>query len=299
METMDFETLSGYFIRGDISGAIEYMSRFDELRETADAYINLYEKEQYLRYGIPEPLEGVLLEYQKYFREVFYLKSDKNEADARLLSRLAKRLGTAEDESTISDSLKTLFAENGFHIQTGRTQGFYGPYVWRETALTEYDVELPCGVRKYKVNILRGFVMCGYMNYLTFGQFGTRGWAGEDEMINCVESANDFAGEQFTVSLLKHEAQHVEDKETWQDITPMELEYRAKLVELMYAEKEDLLGKFVSEASKDDPENSHAMASARIADEMRDLCGSPTSEIRKRAKELFYMSTERLNDTVR
>lgn len=296
---MDFEVLSGYFIRGDISGAIEYMSRFDELRETTDAYINLYEKEQYLRYGVPDPLEDVLLEYQKYFREVFYLKMSKDEADARLVAHLAERLGTVEDEGEIADRLKTLFAENGYHIQTGRTQGFYGPYVWRETVLTEYDVGLPCGVRKYKVNVLRGIVMCGYMNYLTFGQFGTRGWAGEDGIINCVESANDFDSEQFTVSLLKHEAQHVEDMERWQDITPTELEYRAKLVELMYAEKEDLLGKFVSEASADDPENSHAMASARIADEMRDLCGFPTSEIQKRAKELFFISTERLNDTVK
>ena len=82
------------------------------------------------------------------------------------------------------------------------------------------------------------------MDYLTFGKYGTGGWASEDGTIQCIESAYDFESEKFTVSLLKHEAQHAKDLKEYPDITPAELEYRAKLVELYYSRDWELLGKF-------------------------------------------------------
>ena len=62
------------------------------------------------------------------------------------------------DEEHLTERLKSVFAENGCHALFGKTQGYYGPYVWRETVPTVYSVELPNEVAKYKVNILKGFV---------------------------------------------------------------------------------------------------------------------------------------------
>ena len=122
----------------------------------------------------------------------------------------------------------------------GKTQGYYGPYIWQDTVPTVYRVELPGGTAEYTVNILKGFVFRSWMDYLTFGRYGTSGWASPDGTINCVEQAYDFDSERFLVSLLKHEAQHTVDMKHFPDMTTAELEYRAKLVELHYSNDSSL-----------------------------------------------------------
>lgn len=288
---MDFQKLKSYFVKGDLRGAIEYMETVDELKDTVTQYKDIFEAEHYLTYDVPQELNDVLLDYQKYYRDVFYCRMEANQAKALLLRRLSRtlRLETVEEE-VIEDALKALFESNGYNILTGDTQGYCGPYVWKSTEPTFYDVELPEGTAKYQVNILRGFVMCSWMDYLTFGQFGTGGWIGKDGVINCIESRYDFESERFRINMLKHEAQHAEDLKRWPDMSATDLEYRAKLVELSYSGDPELLPKFISEADDSNPDNSHAVANAKIASRMGDCVGKSVEEIQARAKELFAES---------
>ena len=133
-----------------------------------------------------------------------------------------------------------------------------------------------------------------WMYYLTFGKYGTGGWASEDGTIQCIESAYDFESEKFTVSLLKHEAQHAKDLKEYPDITPAELEYRAKLVELYYSSDWELLGKFLKMADADKVNDSHAMASMRIKEEFSDGTYEDLEKIKERALELFKINTREL-----
>ena len=153
---------------------------------------------------------------------------------------------TAPLSGTFRQRLQAAFEAEGYHALFGKTQGYYGPYVWRETVPAVYQVELPDGSAEYTVNLLKGFVFRSWMDYLTFGRYGTGGWASPDGTINCIEQAYDLESERFRVSLLKHEAQHTVDRKRFPQITPAELEYRAKLVELQmqaHAEKiSDLKG---------------------------------------------------------
>ena len=158
----------------------------------------------------------------------------------------------------------------------------------------EDRIELPEGVEQYTVNILKGFVFRSWMDYLTFGKYGTGGWASEDGTIQCIESAYDFESEKFTVSLLKHEAQHAKDLKEYPDITPAELEYRAKLVELYYSSDWELLGKFLKMADADKVNDSHAMASMRIKEEFSDGTYEDLEKIKERALELFKINTREL-----
>ncbi len=65
----------------------------------------------------------------------------------------------------------------------------------------------------------------------------------------------------FHVCLLKHEAQHLADFQTYPGIASVDLEYRAKLVELIYLSALDQrFLPFLREA-QDDPANPHAQAS--------------------------------------
>ncbi len=172
------------------------------------------------------------------------------------------------DEESLTEQLKSVFEANGYHALFGKTQGYYGPYIWRDTIPTVYRVELPDGTAEYTVNILKGFVFRSWMDYLTFGRHGTGGWASPDGTINCIEQAYDFESERFLVSLLKHEAQHTLDMKNFPGITPAELEYRAKLVELIYSVNLGLLQKLLSEADESRAGDSHAVASARIKREL-------------------------------
>ncbi len=137
------------------------------------------------------------------------------------------------------------------------------------------------------------------MDYLTFGRYGTGGWTSPDGRINCIEQAYDFESKRFLVSLLKHEPQHASDMKRFPGITPAELEYRAKLVELCYSGDPALLRKFLSEADESRPGDSHAAASARIK---LDFAGTDQGDIactQARAAELFYADTKKTEEKYR
>ena len=287
--------ISQFFIKGDIRGAMEYMKGREEFKDILPFYVSLFEEEKYIIYDIPEDLNAILLQYQIYYRDIFYLGLSEVEAAEKLLKSLCDITDTSDGgEEEIGEKLRTLFEGKGYHALFGKPQGLFGPYIWKETVPTLYNVELPTGEAEYKVNILKGFVFRSWMDYLTFGRFGTGGWASPDGTINCIEKAYDFNSERFLVSLLKHEAQHTVDMKEFPGITATELEYRAKLVELHYATEPGLLNKFISEASGERKEDSHSMASERIRVDFLGIDGNDIPLIQHKALELFLAHTEEM-----
>jgi len=290
------ETLAGYFMKGDVAKAIAYMKTIPNLEDTTRSYVEIFEEEKYLKYPIPGNLNDILICYQKYFRDVFYCKLPEEVASAKLLQSIGLLLEMPNaDEDQLTARLLQLFEAAGYHALFGDTQGHYGPYIWKETVPTTYDVELPGGTERYTVNILRGFIFRSWMDYLTFGEHGTGGWAAKDGTINCIEKAYDFESENFQISFLKHEAQHAVDLRKYPGITSTQLEYRAKLVELIYRNDKTLLCKFISQADESNVNDGHAMASARIKKEMESLLASDLPEIQAKARALFESSCNEMN----
>ena len=283
--------ISEFFIKGDMKGAIAFMREHEEFRDILPAYTAIFERQEYRRFEVSERLNGILREYQVYYRDTFYRGLPEAEAAEGLRAGLRELLALPEaEEEALAERLRELFEAEGYHALFGKTQGYYGPYIWRETVPTRYWVELPDGTAEYTVNLLKGFVFRGWMDYLTFGRFGTGGWASPDGTINCVEQAYDRESERFRVSLLKHEAQHAVDMKRFPGITPAELEYRAKLVELHYSHDPGLLQKFLAEAEEGRAGDSHAAASARIR---RGFAGSEQAELaRVQARALALLSAD-------
>lgn len=237
--------ISQFFMNGDIKGAIAYMRNHEEFKDILPAHVAIFENCEYRTYEIPDSLNDILRLYQIYYRDTFYCGLPETEAADKLLTQLKVLLNEPDaEEELLTEKLQSVFEKKGYHALFGKTQGYYGPYIWRETVPTVYRVELLNVTAEYTVNILKGFVFRSWMDYLTFGMYGTRGWASPDGTINCIEQAYDFESEQFLVSLLKHEAQHTIDMKQFPGITPTELEYRAKLVELHYSSDLGLLKKF-------------------------------------------------------
>lgn len=290
-----YDILGEYFIHGDVAGAIAFMKGIPELNDIAQAYIDIFENDQYIQYDIPDDLNRILLCYQQYFRDVFYLHKDNAEAESVLFDKLKIELNLPNgDFSAVEEEMKSRFNRSGYQILCGITNGYRGPYVWKETIPVTFDVDLPETTSTYRINMLRGFVFRSWMDYLTFGEKGTGGWISPDGTINCVEKAYDVNSEKFKVSLLKHEAQHAEDYRRWNNIEPWELEYRAKLVELIYTQEMNLLEKFCREAISERTGDSHALASVKIKREMGELISADIERIQTRAKELFVACSQEM-----
>ena len=289
--------ISRFFLNGDIKGAIAYMRNHEEFKDILPAYIAIFENCEYRTYEIPDMLNDILRLYQVYFRDTFYCGLPEREAADKLLTQLKALLDMPDaEEALLTEQLQSAFEAEGYHALFGKTQGYYGPYVWKDTVPAVYSVELPEGTAQYTVNILRGFVFRSWMDYLTFGRFGTGGWASPDGTINCIEQAYDFESERFLVSLLKHEAQHTVDMKQFPGITPTELEYRAKLVELIYFNDVGLLQKFLSAADESRPNDSHAIASARLKREFADTDQKNLPHIQTRALELPHAHTKEMEE---
>ena len=285
--------ISQFFMNGDIKGAIAYMREHEEFKDVLPEYVAIFENREYRTFEVPDALNDILRLYQIYFRDTFYCGLSEADAAEKLRTQLKTLLDMPNaDETLLTERLQSVFEANGYHSLFGKTQGYYGPYIWRDTVPTVYLVELPDGKAEYTVNILKGFVFRSWMDYLTFGRYGTGGWASPDGTISCVEQAYDFESERFLVSLLKHEAQHASDMKLFPAITPAELEYRAKLVELRYSSGLGLLQKFLSEADETKTNDSHAVASAKIKSGFADIDKTDISLIQARAQELFDASTK-------
>ena len=286
-----------FFLNGNIKGAIAYMRDHEEFRDVLPAYVAIFENCEYRVYEIPDRLNAILRFYQIYFRDTFYCGLPEAEAADKLLTGLKALLKMPDaEEALLTEQLRAAFEAEGYHALFGKTQGYYGPYIWRDTVPTVYRVELPGGTAEYTVNILKGFIFRSWMDYLTFGKYGTGGWASPDGTINCIEQAYDFESDRFLVSLLKHEAQHTVDMKQFPEMTPAELEYRAKLVELHYSSDLGLLQKFLSEANENKASDSHATASARIKREFADTDQRSLSRIQARALELLYVHTKEMKE---
>lgn len=253
---------------GHLRSAMSYLAQFPGQAELYGKYVSRFQEENYHAYDIAPELNEILLAYQRYYRDAFYLELGPEEAGRRLGIRLTDLLQAAPDTPLdgLEEKSAEMFRARSFHILTGRTGGYYGPYIWKDEELKHYAVELPEGTQDYAVKFLDGFVMRSWLDYISFGGTGTGGWSNGDGLIHCVRSAYDLGSENFQVSLLKHEAQHAMDQTRYQGITSGELEYRAKLVELIYSQERRMLEQFIGQADGARADNGHGLAAERIVE---------------------------------
>lgn len=300
----------GQLLKGDLKGAITYLGQFPEHSELHGKYISVFKKGNFLTFDTDDYLNQILVLYQKYYQEVFYLGVDVETAVENARNRFTDFFGIKNRSVTLGEieqnEIARAFHSRSYQFLGGKTSGYFGPYIWKTTESKTYAVELPDGLREYTVRLLGGFLSKGWPDYISFGKLSPGGWADGDGIINCVKDSYDFEDESFTVSLLKHEAQHEADLSSYKNMSSEDLEYRAKLVELIYSEKRNLLVEFIHEADTSNPDNGHALAASRIAAEFAkkldrdhsELGALSIPEIQSAAKELFRISNEEVKAKV-
>lgn len=301
--------MRGMIVKGNLRAAMAYLKQFPETTALYQKGAALYQEEHYLTYDVDEELNDILLIYQKYYRDVFYLELPAEEAAQRLRDRLAELFQVTSDPSLdeLEEIAGTAFRRKSLHALMGRTNGYYGPYIWKVEELKHFAVELPEGTQDYAVKFLDEFIMKSWLDYISFGETGTGGWSNGDGLIHCVRSAYDLESEDFQVSLLKHEAQHAMDQARYEGITNEELEYRAKLVELIYSKERRMLERFVSQADATRADNGHGLAAEHIVREFETrlkidrsrLARLSIETVQRTAQSLFAESTKEMAEKYR
>ena len=264
-------------------------------------------------------LRDALLAYLRYFVRAFERDVPRDDAESLLadelcaLNSVPRTDGADADITNAEARLGTGFAERGYHFLGGRTPPYLGAYIWSRTEDRRFLVSLPrAEPQEMTVHFLHDFLIRGWLHWRTFGEQGAGGWYKQDDpdwpdgLYAVAEKYPDpDSSPVFRVSLLAHEAQHVADHSAFPGLSSVELEYRAKLVELIgYSSVEDRLRFFLADAA-DDPEQPHPYAARLIIDRLADrLFGHPAtdaewesveySEIARHAEVLLDEDTARL-----
>lgn len=214
--------------------------------------------------------------YRLYWKEVLLEQYPVQTAEKRLLENLENYLLRVaveqEDKEEIRQNVmayvKKILTKNGFHVANGKTAGFYDLLVWAKETETHYNVVLPEGNTDVTVVFMDNVVTMGWEEFATFGTYFPGGWATQ-QALYCVRNTYDTTSENFRISYLQHEGQHFADYKNYPKLSGADLEYRAKLVELAYANQSAyrLLSFFQSNATQN-RDNAHSFANARVIDNM-------------------------------
>jgi hypothetical protein len=244
-------------------------------------------------------VRDLLLLYRAYWRSGALDEAARPAAERALIAGLARLLGRPalkdvdEAEPLIAARLKAA----GLFSREGRTGVFHDLMIWRRDTQRVETVPLPEGANATQVNYLDGFISRGWSSYFTCDRTGTGGWTTNDGLFVIVPSYDSLTNENFRVNFLAHESQHYSDKKRFGDMPSWRLEYRAKLVELVYADTthDQVLDGFNSNQG-DDTADPHSYANKRVLEALeRRLAISSVAELhRVPIKRLHEAAAEEL-----
>lgn len=217
-------------------------------------------------------LDGVTLAYREYWKSA--LLGDSSHAsqletlETRLAAVLRRFYGKPTEGASVYEGLHEAYRSRGLHFLDSPAPPLRDLFLWQSEKPGKYTVELTDKQLVLKVRFMEDFLLQGWKDFASLGLATTTGWV-EDEILYCLAWAYDTESENFQVSYLKHEARHLVDLAQYPDMESTELEYRAKLTELAFANRtlQRVLDDFTEKAAQN-PESPHAMANWRIVRDM-------------------------------
>ena len=260
---MDMQKFYSICMQGNVLKAIEYLQTFEDSKDNDNDIIML--KRQYPKrflsnneiYKINSDdswVKDVINCYFNYFRSVLTNHSVKD-AENDLAANLSALVTVGNsDLDNIESELKNIFKEKGYSFLGGVTPPYRGPYIWKTTIKKEFDVELPDSSQKVTVYFISDFLMLSWMHFATMGNHYAGGWAASEGLyyVDAGSEHIDVNSAKFQVWFLKHEAQHLSDYKRFPNLNARNLEYRAKLIELIYnPDPYSLIEKFLNESKND------------------------------------------------
>lgn len=306
---------TGAILRGDGRGALaalaavpadEFAGFDSQYRACMFARLDR-DSPPWLAGSVDDPLaRNVLHAYQTYWWRALRSPDRRDVLEDVLLERLRALVGAdrnaAADLDTIEPAIQAALEARGYHAQLGRTPPLRELMLWRRQDTRDFEVALPEGTQQVQVVLLDDFVTLGWSAYGRCDRGSNGGWATEEKLFAVVpayENQGGLQGEAFRVVFLGHEAQHFADKHRFPGLASWELEYRAKLVELVQGEAVGTrrLRSFLT-SQGDDPDAPHPYANARVVADLRAKLGAapdevPRQRLQQAALQLLREDTQR------
>ena len=255
--------------------------------------------------------------YRDYWREELLKEKPENRTDTILYQNLTNYLISNKLTDISRDSLsrtikndselKRIIENEGFKTRFLYRNGFQEIIIWDKETINEYEVILPKDTIMTKVIFMENYHLNGYDNYASMGSSQVGGWATkEDASLHCNKGEYDLSSEKFKVSYLKHESIHFTDLNDYPNLSSADLEYRAKVIELMYCTEntiQDRIIEFINGADSTERTHSHPYANYSIIQHLSQILLDtefetdlekwkeiPTETINKAALELYEKS---------
>jgi len=223
---------------------------------------------------LPVPAGEVLAAYRRYWTVSLMRTATAEQAEATLSAELAPFAGAdAHDLEAREVGAARAIEAQGLFVLGGVTPPLQEFMLWRKQTAAMQTVALPGGSIDVRVTLLDDFASFGWAAWGTCDAAHTGGWATADGIM-VVAPSWDLTSESYRISLLAHESQHFSDYRRYPKLAPTDLEYRAKLVELMLAHdtQRALLNKFSAEALRNRA-TPHPFASWWLVERLRGRLG--------------------------
>jgi len=250
-----------------------YLAEINDGAELLAKYKNIFEGDSYFLETDDERIAPFLRAYEDFIKWMLKSNPTKIEAQNAIVQKLKQFVPRASLYAKISKKFAYLtmsilvpryFKKYGYYAQFGDVDIYPNLALWRNQTKRNEIVELPDGQVEIEVVEMDGLITRGWVDYLSFGDVGTGGWVTKKGCTYFKEKY-DTELDEFKISLLKHEGQHFFDKKRHRKMNSADLEYRAKLVELIYHNEMDTFLSFLRNmATTDDKKRAHAYAERRI-----------------------------------
>lgn len=254
---------------------------------------------------IVDDISGI---YRKYWTNQLLKKDPNSRTDTVLYAELVDYILLNKLSSLSKDSLSSsikndtelgrIIEEAGFKSRFMYRNGFQDLLIWDQESAHQYAVILPKDTIQTRVIFIENYQLKGYDYFATFGSSQVGGWAiKESATLYCNKDEYDLSSEKFAVSYLKHESLHFTDLNQYPYLSATDLEYRSKLIELMYCTEVsvyDRISEFVNGAQSNQRSYSHPYANYSVIKNMSALLFTSKYEVNSDAWE--KMSVEAINE---
>lgn len=303
---------------GDVSTAFIKM---EEIKSFSNPIVNFifqrWKRKMYARFVTKEEvfentsgnkiINDISNIYREYWRVELMKPKPESRTDSTLYNNIADYILSNKLTELSKDSLrknikddsvlKGLIEKEGFKVDFKFRNGFQELFIWNKESTEKYEVILPKDTVKTTVVFIESYHINGYDEFATFGDSQVGGWAiKESATLYCNKGSYDLNSETFEVSYLKHESLHFTDLNNYPNLSSADLEYRSKVIELMYCTEGtvyDRISEFVSAANKADRDNGHPYANYILIQNMSKLLFN--SDFNSDLNQWEKVSVEKIN----
>lgn len=262
---LDEQEYIGSCLSGDYYQIITYLNSLKDVETTKllEIYKDIFENGKYIIDAEDDKIIGFLHDYEDYLKWVLTHKITPEECKTYFLNKFKKYFSKIHTWEEMDNAVTTYFKEKGYFITFGVTRPFVDMYLWKKQTNQKYLIELPEETLEINVYEMDETITRGWIDYISLNKVSAGGWA-TSEGIYYFKKSYDVTSDNFQISLLKHEAQHAFDLKRYPNMQSSDLEYRAKLVELIYHSDINYFLTFLASIGDDRNNYPHQYASKKV-----------------------------------